>query len=108
MTTEIRSFLRLKQVKVAIGLSRSWIHEAVKRGDFPPPISIGARAVAWDAEAIAKWQASRQSQSSGNKFSPNNKVAANNPHARPVGVSGGEHQHLHAAKMSRRSIRGAK
>jgi len=52
----------MKQVKAAIGLSKSWIHEAVKRGHFPAPISLGARAVAWDAEAIAKWQADRIKQ----------------------------------------------
>lgn len=62
MTTELRSFLRMKQVKAAIGLSKSWIHEAVKRGDFPAPISLGARAVAWDAEAVANWQANRMKQ----------------------------------------------
>jgi prophage regulatory protein len=62
MTKELRSFLRLKQVKAAIGLSRSWIYDAIKRGDFPAPVSLGARAVAWDAEAIANWQASRIKQ----------------------------------------------
>jgi len=62
MTTELRSFLRMKQVKAAIGLSKSWIHEAVKRGHFPAPISLGARAVAWDAEAVAEWQADRIKQ----------------------------------------------
>ena len=62
MTTELRSFLRMKQVKAAIGLSKSWIHEAVKRGDFPAPISLGARTVAWDAEAVAEWQANRMKQ----------------------------------------------
>lgn len=59
MATELRTFLRLKQVKDATGLSRSWIYEAIKRGAFPAPISLGARAVAWDAVAIAEWQASR-------------------------------------------------
>jgi prophage regulatory protein len=67
MTKELRSFLRMKQVKAAIGLSKSWIHEAIKRGDFPAPISLGARAVAWDAEAIAKWQANRIKQAEGER-----------------------------------------
>lgn len=64
MTKELRSFLRLKQVKAAIGLSRSWIYEAIKRGDFPAPVSLGARAVAWDAEEIAAWQAGRIAKNS--------------------------------------------
>ncbi len=63
MSESLRSFLRLKQVKAATGLSRSWIYEAIKRGHFPAPISLGARAVAWDAAAIAEWQASRIKQS---------------------------------------------
>ncbi len=59
MSDELRSFLRLKQVKAATGMSRSWIYDAIRRGDFPAPIPIGARAVAWDSLSIAKWQASR-------------------------------------------------
>jgi len=59
MSEELRSFLRLKQVKAATGMSRSWIYDAIRRGEFPAPIPIGARAVAWDSESIAKWQASR-------------------------------------------------
>jgi len=43
----------------AIGMSRSWIYEAIRRGEFPAPITIGARAVAWDSVAVAEWQATR-------------------------------------------------
>jgi prophage regulatory protein len=59
MAEQLRSFLRLKQVKAATGMSRSWIYEAIRRGEFPAPIPIGARAVAWDSAAVADWQASR-------------------------------------------------
>lgn len=65
MAEQLRSFLRLKQVKAVTGFSRSWIYEAIRRGDFPAPISIGARAVAWDSAAVAEWQESRMRQSRG-------------------------------------------
>ena len=59
MAEQLRTFLRLKQVKVVIGLSRSWIYDAMKRGDFPSPISLSVRAVAWDSASVAEWQAQR-------------------------------------------------
>lgn len=63
MAVQLQSFLRLKQVKLQTGFSRSWIYEAIRRGDFPAPISIGARAVAWTEQSIAEWQALRIEQS---------------------------------------------
>lgn len=56
MVKQLRAFLRLKEVKAATGMSRSWIYSAVQRGKFPAPISLGARAVAWDSADIADWQ----------------------------------------------------
>lgn len=63
MAVQLQSFLRLKQVKLQTGFSRSWIYEAIRRGDFPAPISIGARAVAWTEQSIAELQALRIEQS---------------------------------------------
>lgn len=57
-----RSFLRLKQVKAHTGMSRSWLYDAVRRGEFPAPIKISARAVAWDSVAIVGWQERRIQQ----------------------------------------------
>ena len=62
MAEQLQTFLRLKQVKQLTGFSRSWIYEAIRRGDFPPPIAIGARAVAWTSGSIAEWQAGRIEQ----------------------------------------------
>ncbi len=59
MVGQLRSFLRLKQVKAITGMSRSWIYEAIRRGEFPASISLGARAVAWDSVAVANWQERR-------------------------------------------------
>ncbi len=63
MAAQLQSFLRIKQVKLLTGFSRSWIYDAIRRGDFPAPISIGARAVAWTENSIRSWQAQRIEQS---------------------------------------------
>jgi prophage regulatory protein len=51
-----KRFLRLPAVIDLVGIKRTVIYERVKAGTFPPPIQIGARAVAWDAEELAQWQ----------------------------------------------------
>lgn len=57
MAQQPELFLRLKQVKALVALSRSSIYARIRRGDFPRPVSIGARAVAWPSSSIAEWQA---------------------------------------------------
>jgi prophage regulatory protein len=47
--------IRLNQVKQICGLSRSSIYAAVKRGDFPAPISLGARAIGWLSNEVENW-----------------------------------------------------
>ncbi|MGB7756687.1 MAG: AlpA family transcriptional regulator [Salinisphaera sp.] len=44
---EKQSLLRLPAVKARTGQSRSAIYAAIQRGEFPKPVPIGARAVAW-------------------------------------------------------------
>jgi prophage regulatory protein len=63
MAEQLLSFLRLKQVQTATGMSRSWLYEAIRRGEFPAPIQLGARAVAWDSISVANWQEFRMQQS---------------------------------------------
>jgi prophage regulatory protein len=48
--------LRLQQVKEATGLSRSSIYADP---DFPKPVKIGARAVAWCESEIFEWISDR-------------------------------------------------
>ena len=38
---------RLPQVAQFTTMSRSWIYEAVKAGNFPAPVKIGHRAIGW-------------------------------------------------------------
>ncbi len=54
-----RRFLRLADVKKQVGLGRSAIYDKVKRGEFPAPVSLGARAVAWLSDEIDAWIESR-------------------------------------------------
>lgn len=53
------SLLRRKQVEALTGLSRSSIYEAIKRGDFPKPIQLTERTVAWTASSVNDWIANR-------------------------------------------------
>ncbi|WP_136415545.1 AlpA family transcriptional regulator [Herbaspirillum sp. ST 5-3] len=58
MTTNIE-FLKLAVVMGKTGKSRSSIYQAIKDGEFPAPVRIGPRAVAWTSTSIAEWQQSR-------------------------------------------------
>lgn len=53
------SLLRLPQVKQACALSRSELYRRINAGQFPKPVSIGRRAVAWRDTDIQAWIASR-------------------------------------------------
>ena len=50
-----RRLLRLSEVRHLVGLGRSAIYDQVKRGHFPAPVHIGARAVAWASDQIDAW-----------------------------------------------------
>jgi prophage regulatory protein len=51
--------LRLPQVKARVGLSRSSIYLRINNGEFPAPISLGARAVGWLESEIDAWPQAR-------------------------------------------------
>jgi prophage regulatory protein len=53
------TILRLPTVKERTGLSRSSIYAFVARGTFPAPVSLGARAVGWNSEAVDAWEEGR-------------------------------------------------
>jgi len=55
--------LRLPQVKIKVGLSRSSIYAAVSQGKFPHPIRLGARAVGWVDSEVESWLAGQIEQS---------------------------------------------
>jgi len=52
-------FLRLVEVQRRVPFSRSTIYLKISRGEFPQPINLGARAVAWLESDIDEWIAAR-------------------------------------------------
>lgn len=54
-----RSLLRLQHVLGRTGLSRSGAYQLIAQGEFPKPIPLNGRAVAWDSQAIDAWIESR-------------------------------------------------
>jgi prophage regulatory protein len=55
-----RLFARLPTVLQATGLGRSTIYRLVASGEFPAPIHVGRRAVAWRWADLDRWSASRR------------------------------------------------
>lgn len=52
-------FLRRPEVENLTGLSRSTIYLMISNGEFPKPVRIGRRAVAWRESTIQSWIDSR-------------------------------------------------
>jgi len=48
-------FLRLPDVKVITGLSRSMIYKKISENDFPKQINVGSNSVAWVKKDIDDW-----------------------------------------------------
>jgi len=65
MTQHPRRFLRFNQVKELVGLGHSCIYEKIKNNEFPAPVPIGARAVAWLSDEVEAWIAERVAASRG-------------------------------------------
>lgn len=52
--------LRRRAVEQLTGLSRSTIYDLMAKGQFPRPVRLTGKAVAWPESAIAEWLASRK------------------------------------------------
>ena len=50
---------RRQEVENFTGLSRSSIYDMMAKGEFPIPVRIGRRAVAWRESDLAAWLAQR-------------------------------------------------
>jgi predicted DNA-binding transcriptional regulator AlpA len=58
-TLEDVTFLRLPEVKAITGLSKSSIYALIRESNFPAPVRVGSRAVAWIRSEIKQWAADR-------------------------------------------------
>lgn len=53
--------IRAPEVFELTGLRRTTIYEKVKAGDFPAPVKLSVRSVAWRLAEVEDWINSRQS-----------------------------------------------
>lgn len=57
----IKAFQRMPAVQERVGgVSRTTIYEWVKKGQFPKPVKIGGRAIAWRISDLDQWAADPQ------------------------------------------------
>lgn len=54
-----RSLLRIAAVQERTGLSRSQLYRLVNDGEFPAPVKLSERTVAWPSDAVSAWIESR-------------------------------------------------
>jgi prophage regulatory protein len=47
--------IRLPQVESLTGLKRAHIYGLARRGQFPRPLKVGARASAWQESLVRQW-----------------------------------------------------
>ena len=55
--------LPVADIAQTVGLSKSTIYKRIADGSFPPPISLGERAVGWVDSAIDDWVKDRIEES---------------------------------------------
>jgi predicted DNA-binding transcriptional regulator AlpA len=67
--------LRLPELEGTVSLKKSTIYGMVKRGEFPAPVQVSARCVAWRSSAVAAWLASRQTKAVGTSSASNQGAA---------------------------------
>lgn len=54
--------IRRPEVEARTGLSRSTLYDWMKRGEFPQPVKLGARIVAWRESDVTAWLKSRETR----------------------------------------------
>jgi prophage regulatory protein len=55
MSEKHQRLLRLNDVRERVPYSRSTIYKLISQGEFPKPVSIGERAVAWVESDVDAW-----------------------------------------------------
>lgn len=56
---EPERFMRLREVIAVCGLPASSIYDGMRRGDFPKPVPLAGKSVAWLSSEIRQWMESR-------------------------------------------------
>lgn len=55
MERKTSTLLRRPAVEAKTGLSTSSIYARIKRGDFPAPVRLGPKSVAWIEDEVDAW-----------------------------------------------------
>ena len=55
--------VRCPEVLDRTGYRKSWLYSLIRRGEFPEPVRLGARAVAWREADLQTWIESRPNRS---------------------------------------------
>ncbi len=58
-TAQPERLLRLNEVEMMVGLRKSSIYDAMRRGEFPAAVKLSRRAVCWSSSAIDRWISER-------------------------------------------------
>jgi prophage regulatory protein len=56
----VSRMMRLPEVIRYVGLSKPSIYRLIACGDFPPPVRLSFRAVAWPQDQVETWLRSRR------------------------------------------------
>lgn len=59
--------IRLPDVEAATGCKKSTIYLLLKQGQFPKPVRLSARMVAWPESAVLQWVQDRIANAAGDK-----------------------------------------
>ena len=59
---KLQRMLRHKPVLEASGKGKTALADAIARGEFPKPVKIGPRAIAWFEDEIIEWQQQRAAE----------------------------------------------
>ena len=60
MYSGVGRLVRQKAVTLETGLPKSTIYYLMAKGEFPKPLKLSARAVAWSVDDLQAWKASRR------------------------------------------------
>ena len=55
MEVRARRLLRRQEVSDLVQFSLTTLHRLMANGDFPRPVRLGARAVAWWEDGVLQW-----------------------------------------------------
>ena len=73
------NFLRRPDVERRTGIARSTLYDKMKSGDFPMPIRLSGRCVAWLESEVADWQAQQMARHDVGEMLMTNVEANKNP-----------------------------